>query len=101
MLFYHFTKGDASEDESRQLEGSEDNDSSYYGDVESLSCDLAADPMSDSEDDLSEMFSKGNFKNAPKLSILRMPYKCSIFTHNSRVVTLCPSILHNSPCQRN
>lgn len=47
MLFYHLTKGDASEDESHQLEGSEDSDGSYFG---------------DSEDDLSEMFSKGNFR---------------------------------------
>ena len=29
-----------------------------------------------------------------------MPYKCSIFTYNSRVVTLCPCLLHNSPCKK-
>ena len=62
MLFYHLTKGDASEDKSHQLEGIEDSDSSYFGDVESLTSD-SAPPTSDSEDDLSEMFSKGNFKN--------------------------------------
>lgn len=67
MLFYHFTIGDASEDESRQLEGSEGNDSSYYGDIESSSCDSAADPTSHSEDDLSEMFSKGSFKKCTKI----------------------------------
>ena len=67
MSFFHFTKGGAIEDESRQLEGSEDNDSSYYGDVESLSCDSAADLTSDSEDDLSEMLSKGNFKKYTKI----------------------------------
>lgn len=61
MLFYNSTKGDASENESHQLEGSEDSDSSYLGDVESLTCD-SAQPTSDSEDDLSEMFRKGNFK---------------------------------------
>ena len=61
MLFYHLTKGDASEDESHQLEGSEGSDSSYFGDVESLTSD-SSQPTSDSEDDLSELFSKGNFK---------------------------------------
>ena len=46
------------QDESPQLDGINDSDNSYLGDVESLSCD-SAEPMSDSEDGLSEMFSKG------------------------------------------
>lgn len=61
-----FYKGDASENESHQLEGSEDSDTSYLGDVESLTSD-SAQPTSDSEDDLSEMFSKGNFKKSTKI----------------------------------
>ena len=54
-------KGDASEDESPQPDVRNDSDSSYLGDVESLSCD-SAEPSSDSEGDLSEMFSKGNIR---------------------------------------
>ena len=69
MLFYHLTKVDASEDESHQREGSEGSDSSYFGDVESLTSD-SSQPTSDAEDDLSELFSKGNFKKTVlKLSI--------------------------------
>ena len=52
-------KDDASEDESLQPDVRNDSDSSCLGDVESLSCH-SAEPSSDSEDDLSEMFSKGN-----------------------------------------
>ena len=52
-------KGDTSEDESLQPDVSKDSDSSYLGDVES--CD-SVEPTSDSEDDLSEMFSKGNIR---------------------------------------
>ena len=51
------------QDESRQPDGINDSDNSYLGDVESLSCD-SAEPMSDSEDGLSEMFSKGNCQRA-------------------------------------
>ena len=54
-------KGDASEDESPQPDVRNDSDSSYLGDVESLSCD-SAEPSSDSEGHLSEMFSKGNIR---------------------------------------
>lgn len=49
-------KGDASEDESPRPDVRNDSDSSYLGDVESLSCD-SAEPSSDSE---GEMFSKGD-----------------------------------------
>ena len=59
-------KGDASEEEIPQPDVSNDSDSSYLGDVESLSCD-SAQQSSDSEGDLSEMFSKGNRrKRLPK-----------------------------------
>lgn len=51
------------QDESPQPDGINDSDNSYLGDVESLSCD-SAEPMSDSEDGLSEMFSKGNCQRA-------------------------------------
>lgn len=51
------------QDESPQLDGIKDSDSSYLGDVESLSCE-SAEPMSDSEDGLSEMFSEGNCQRA-------------------------------------
>ena len=51
------------QDESPQPDGINDSDSSYLGDVESLSCD-SAEPMSDSEDDLSEVSSKGNCQRA-------------------------------------
>ena len=54
-------KGDASEDEGPQPDVRNDSDSSYLGDVDSLSCD-SAEPSSDSEGDLSEMFSKGNVR---------------------------------------
>ena len=64
-------KGDASEDESPQSDVRNDSDSSYLGDVESLSCD-SAEPSPDSEGDLSDMFSKGNIqKRLPKLFICR------------------------------
>ena len=51
------------QDESPQPDGINDSDSSYLGDVESLSCD-SAEPSSDSEDGLSEMFSEGNCQRA-------------------------------------
>ena len=54
-------KGDTRGDESRQLDGRSDSDSSYYGDVESLSCD-SVEPISHSVDDLSEILSKGNMR---------------------------------------
>ena len=54
-------KGGASEDESPQPDVRNDSDSSYLGDVESLSCD-SAEPSSDSEGHLSEMFSTGNIR---------------------------------------
>ena len=54
-------KGDACEDESHQLDGRSDSENSYYGDVESLSC-ASVEPISVSEDDLSEMLSKGNMR---------------------------------------
>ena len=49
--------GVASEEENHQPESDENSD--YYGDVESLSGD-SSEPTSDSEDNFSEMFSKGN-----------------------------------------
>ena len=58
-------KDDVSEDESLQPDVRNDSDSSYLGDVESLSCD-SAEPSSDSEDDLSEMFSKGDIRKQRK-----------------------------------
>ena len=58
-------KDNASEDEYPQPDVRNDSDSSYLGDVESLSCD-SAEPSSDSEDDLSEMFSKGNIRKQRK-----------------------------------
>ena len=58
-------KDDASEDERLHPEDGKVSDSGYYG--ESLSCDLA-EPKSDSEDDLSEVLSKGNIKNVLRLS---------------------------------
>lgn len=58
-------KDDASEDESPQPDVRNDSDSSYLGDVESLSRD-SVEPSSDSEDDLSEMFSKGNIRKQRK-----------------------------------
>lgn len=58
-------KDNASEDENPQPDVRNDSDSSYLGDVESLSCD-SAEPSSDSEDDLSEMFSKGNIRKQRK-----------------------------------
>ena len=51
------------QDESPQPDSIKDSDSSYLGDVESLSCD-SAEPMSDSEGGLSEMFSEGNCQRA-------------------------------------
>ena len=51
------------QDESPQPDGINDSDSSYFADVESLSCD-SAKSMSGSEDDLSEKFSKGTCKRA-------------------------------------
>lgn len=62
-------KGDAREAESRQLDGRNDSDSSYYGDVESLSCDSSA-PTSDSEDDFSEMLSKGNIRKKENVYLI-------------------------------
>ena len=56
------------QDESPQPDGINDSDNSYLGDVESLSCD-SAEPMSDSEDGLSEMFSKGNCQRAASLRL--------------------------------
>ena len=58
-------KDNVSEDENPQPDVRNDSDSSYLGDVESLSCD-SAEPSSDSEDDLSEMFSKGNIRKQRK-----------------------------------
>lgn len=64
-------KGDASEDESPHPDVRNDSDSSYLGDVESLSCD-SAEPSYDSEGHLSEMFSKGSIRKHPlKLFICR------------------------------
>lgn len=51
------------QDESSQPDSINDSDSSYLADVESLSCD-SEEPMSDSVEDLSEMFSKGNCQRA-------------------------------------
>ena len=77
-------KEDASEDERLHPEDCKDSDSSYYGNVESLSCDLAQ-PTSDSEDDLSEVFSKGNIKNVLRLSTWQLdsmfPYVFSVIDH--------------------
>ena len=58
-------KDDASEDESPQPDVRNDSDSSYLGDVESLSCD-SAELSSDSEDDLSKRLSKGNIRKKRK-----------------------------------
>ena len=58
-------KDNTGEDESPQPDVRNDSESGYLGDVESLSCD-SAEPSSDSEDDLSEMFSKGNIRKQRK-----------------------------------
>ena len=59
-------KADASEDESRQPDGRNDSDISYYGDVESLLYD-SEELSSDSEGNLSEIVTKGDLKNVLKL----------------------------------
>ena len=85
ISFFNFLlKDDASEDKRLHPEDCKDRDSGYYGVVESLSCDLA-EPKSDSEDDLSEVFSEGNTKNVLRLSTWQLdsvfPYVFSVIDH--------------------
>ena len=76
LIFFLCAKGDGpiGKEESRQYEGSKDSDNSCYGDVESLSSD-SFEQTSDSEGDLSEMFSKGNVYNLLKFSNMKMMIK--------------------------
>ena len=86
---------DASEDENPQPDVRNDSDSSYLGDVESLSCD-SGEPSSDSEGDLSEMFSKGNIRKKMKHLL-----KLFILPQVSLEFWIPRCRLFRIPCQRN